>query len=329
MSKGYHIAVVGASGVVGQTIVEVLEEHQVPVSKLQLFASARSAGNTIPFNGEDVVIEELTETSLQAPIQIAIFSAGGETSRKYAPIAAANGVTVIDNSSAFRMDEDKKLIVPEINGKILTAEDKLIANPNCSTIQSVVPLAPIHEKYGIKRIVYNTYQAVSGAGRAGIEDLENNTTNNFPYPIVETVIPQIDVFEENGYTKEEEKMINETHKILGDDSIAITATAVRVPIKTSHAVSINIETEKPFDIDQVREEIAAFPGVIIVDDIKNNRYPLQNEAAGKDEVLVGRIRRDFSLENGLNMFVVADNLRKGAATNSVQIAEKVIELNLV
>lgn len=329
MSKGYHIAVVGASGVVGRTIVEVLEERGVPVSQLQLFASARSAGKTVPFNGEEVVIEELTEESLTAPIQIAIFSAGGETSKKFAPIAAANGIYVIDNSSAFRMDDDKKLIVPEINGKILTTEDKVIANPNCSTIQSVVPIAPIHEKYGIKRIVYNTYQAVSGAGRAGIDDLENNTINNFQYPIRETVIPQIDVFLDNGYTKEEEKMINETHKILNDYDVNVTATCVRVPIKTGHAVSINIETEKPFDVDEVRDEIGALPGVVIVDDIKNNRYPLQNEAEGKDEVFVGRVRRDFSVKNGLNLFVVADNLRKGAATNSVQIAQKLIELGLV
>ncbi len=329
MSKEYHIAVVGASGVVGRTIVEVLEEHQLPIIKLHLFSSARSAGKKISFRGEEVEIEELTEESLQAPIQIAIFSAGGETSKKYAPIAAANGVTVIDNSSAFRMDENKKLIVPEINGKILTTEDKIIANPNCSTIQSVLPIAPIHEHYNIERIIYSTYQAVSGAGQAGIRDLENGTTENFQYPITETVIPQIDVFQDNGYTKEEEKMINETHKILGDNKIGVTATCVRVPIKTSHAVSINIQTEKPFEIEEVRELLAQTPGITVIDDIENNRYPLQNEAAGKDDVFVGRIRRDNTIENGLNLYVVADNLRKGAATNSVQIAEQLIALDLV
>ncbi|MBG9982023.1 aspartate-semialdehyde dehydrogenase [Aerococcaceae bacterium DSM 111020] len=329
MNKEYHIAVVGASGVVGRTIIEVLEEHELPISNLQLFASARSAGKTIPFRGEDIVIEELTEESLQSPIQIAIFSAGGDTSKKYAPIAAANGVTVIDNSSAFRMDENKKLIVPEINGKILTTEDKIIANPNCSTIQSVLPIAVIHDKYSIERIVYSTYQAVSGAGQAGISDLENGTTENFQYPIVETVIPQIDVFQDNGYTKEEEKMINETHKILGDTNIGVTATCVRVPIKTSHAVSINIQTTKSFDIDEIREFLANTPGITVIDDIENNRYPLQHEAAGKDDVFVGRIRRDHSIENGLNLFVVSDNLRKGAATNSVQIAEQLIALDLV
>ncbi|AXY25662.1 aspartate-semialdehyde dehydrogenase [Suicoccus acidiformans] len=329
MSNTYHVAVVGASGVVGRKIVQVLEERDFPVGELSLFSSARSAGQTIPFKGEEITIQELTEDSLKAPIQIAIFSAGGETSKQYAPIAAANGVTVIDNSSAWRMDADKPLVVPEVNPDTLHKEDKIIANPNCSTIQSVVPLKPLHDNYGINRVVYNTYQAVSGAGRAGIEDLENHTTNNFPYAINETVIPQIDVFLEDGYTKEEQKMIDETRKILGEPDLRVTATAVRVPIKTSHGVSINIELAKEFDLDQIREEIGAIPGVIIADDPDNLRYPLQSEAADTDNVYVGRIRRDPSVENGLNLFVVADNLRKGAATNSVQIAETLVERNLV
>ncbi|MGX7106767.1 aspartate-semialdehyde dehydrogenase [Hutsoniella sourekii] len=329
MSKKYNVAVVGASGVVGSTIVKVLEERNFPVAELSLFASKRSAGKTLPFKGQDISIQELTEDSLKSPIEIAIFSAGGETSKHYAPIAAANGVTVIDNSSQWRMDPDKKLVVPEVNPQVLTSDDKIIANPNCSTIQSVVPLKPLIDKYGIKRIVYNTYQAVSGAGKAGIDDLENHTTNNFQYPIHETVIPQIDVFLESGYTKEEQKMIDETHKILGDDSIGITATAVRVPIKTSHGVSINLELKKDFDLDEIRQELAAIPGVIIVDDIANNKYPLQSEAANTDNVYIGRIRRDTSVENGLNLYVVADNLRKGAATNSVQIAETLVKEGLI
>lgn len=329
MSNTYHVAVVGASGLVGRKIVQVLEERQFPVGELSLFASSRSAGKTLQFKGEDVTIQELTEDSLKAPIQIAIFSAGGETSKHYAPIASKNGVTVIDNSSAWRMDEAIPLVVPEVNADVLTKDNKLIANPNCSTIQSVVPLKPLQDKYGIKRVVYSTYQAVSGAGRNGIDDLENGTTNTFPYEINKSVIPQIDVFLDNGNTKEEQKMIDETRKILGQPTLPVTATAVRVPIKTSHGVSINIELEKEFDIDEIRQDIAALDGVIIADNPANLEYPLQSVAEDTDNVYVGRIRRDESVENGLNLFVVADNLRKGAATNSVQIAESLVKRGLV
>ena len=255
MSKKYHVAVVGASGVVGRKVIQVLEERQFPVSELSLFASSRSAGQKISFNGEEITIQELTEDALTAPIHIAIFSAGGETSKHFAPIASSNGITVIDNSSAWRMDKNIPLVVPEVNAGVLSKDDKLIANPNCSTIQSVVPLKPLQENYGIKRVVYSTYQAVSGAGRKGIDDLEQGTTSTFPYEINKTVIPQIDVFLDNGNTKEEQKMIDETRKILGVENLPVSATAVRVPIKTSHGVSINIELEKEFDIKKIREEI--------------------------------------------------------------------------
>lgn len=329
MSTKYNVAVVGASGVVGRKMVQVLEERNFPVGELSLFASSRSAGKTITFKGEEVTIQELTEDSLKAPIQIAIFSAGGETSLHYAPIAAENGIVAIDNSSAWRMETDIPLIVPEVNADVLTKNDKIIANPNCSTIQSVVPLKPLQDKYGIKRVVYSTYQAVSGAGREGIEDLENKTSKKFPYSISENVIPQIDVFLANGNTKEEQKMIDETRKILGINGLPVTATAVRVPIRTSHGVSINIELESEFDIDQIRQEISEIEGVIIADNPDKLEYPLQSVAEDTDNVYVGRIRRDESVENGINIFVVADNLRKGAATNSVQIAEALVKRNLI
>lgn len=329
MSKKYHVAVVGASGVVGRKVIQVLEERQFPVSELSLFASSRSAGQIIPFNGEEITIQELTEDALKAPIQIAIFSAGGETSKHFAPIASSNGITVIDNSSAWRMDKNIPLVVPEVNAGVLSKDDKLIANPNCSTIQSVVPLKPLQVNYGIKRVVYSTYQAVSGAGRKGIDDLEQGTTSTFPYEINKTVIPQIDVFLDNGNTKEEQKMIDETRKILGVENLPVSATAVRVPIKTSHGVSINIELEKEFDIKKIREEIGNIDGVILADNPETLDYPLQSVAEDTDNVYVGRIRRDDSVENGINLFVVADNLRKGAATNSVQIAESLIARGII
>lgn len=328
MNKQYNLAVCGATGVVGRKVIQVLEERDFPIANLSLFASARSAGQTIDFKGEPITIQELTEDSLKAPIQIAIFSAGGDASKHYAPFAADNGVIVIDNSSAWRMDPTVPLVVPEVNPSALENGSKIIANPNCSTIQSVVPLAVL-KPYGIKRVVYSTYQAVSGAGQKGIDDLENHTTNNFPYSINESVIPQIDVFLDNGYTKEEVKMIEETRKILELPELRVTATTVRVPIKNSHGVSINIELEQAFDLEQVKTEFANHSGLVVIDDIKNARYPLQNEANDKDDVFVGRIRRDESLENGLNIWVVADNIRKGAATNSVQIAETLIKNNLV
>lgn len=328
MTHRIHLAIVGASGVVGSKMIEILEERQFPIEKLYLFASKRSAGKTITFNGESIEIQELTEDSLQAPIQIALFAAGGSISEKYAPIAAEKGIYVVDNSSFWRMNPAIDLIVPEINKEQLESPSQIIANPNCSTIQSVLPLSAL-TKYGIKRVVYNTYQAVSGAGQAGIDDLVNHTSNNFPYSINENVIPQIDVFLDNGYTKEENKMIEETRKILGLKDLAVTATAVRVPIHTSHAVSINVELEQAFDLDTIRQELAAVDNIVVVDDPGQLSYPLQSQAAGHDEVLVGRIRRDSSVENGLNLWVVADNLRKGAATNTIQIAEALVKNNLV
>lgn len=328
MSKLYHVAICGATGVVGRKMIEVLEQRQFPVASLRLFASKRSVGTKLLFKGEEIEVEELTETSLRAPIDIALFSAGASTSLKYAPIAAQNGIFVIDNSSAWRMNQDTPLVVPEVNDEVLSSSHKIIANPNCSTIQSVVPLRALLP-YGIKRIVYNTYQAVSGAGKQGITDLVEGTTNCFAYSINDTVIPQIDVFESNGYTKEEMKMINETRKILGNETLKITSTCVRVPIHTSHAVSINVELEQPFDLSTIKQSLSEIDNVIVYDDPSSQKYPLQSLTTGKDEVYIGRIRRDESLENGLNLWVVADNLRKGAATNSIQIAESLIAQHLV
>lgn len=329
--KKYNIAVVGATGMVGRTFLKVLEEKQLPVENYYLFASSRSAGSTIKFMGKDYLIEELTENSFDRDIDIALFSAGGSTSEKFAPIAASKGCIVIDNSSAWRMDPKVPLVVPEVNPDDIKWNNGIIANPNCSTIQAMVALAPLHRKYGIKRIVYSTYQAVSGAGLGGYMDLENGlkgeAPKKFPYPIAGNCLPQIDVFCDNGYTKEEMKMVNETRKILGDDSIKITATTVRVPVFNSHSESINVELKSPFELDDVFELLRNSEGIIVQDDIKNNIYPMAINATGNDETFVGRIRRDDSVENGLNLWVVADNIRKGAASNAVQIAEKIINSN--
>ena len=295
-----------------------------------MMASTKSAGSKITFKGTEYTVEELNEHSFDKPIDIALFSAGGSISEKYAPIAAAHGVTVVDNSSQWRMDPDVPLVVPEVNPDDIDKNNGIIANPNCSTIQVVVPLKPLHEKYKIKRIVYSTYQAVSGSGLKGIEDLKEGLKGNdlckaYPHPIAGNCIPHIDVFMDNGYTKEEMKMINETHKILGDNSIKVTATTVRVPVFDSHSESVNVEFEKPFDLEELKDILRNYPGIVVIDNPANNEYPLAKDAAGKDEVFVGRIRRDFSVENGINMWVVADNIRKGAATNTVQIAEKLVE----
>jgi aspartate-semialdehyde dehydrogenase len=294
-------------------------------------ASAKSAGSKIDFRGREYTVEELTEHSFDKPIDIALFSAGGSTSEKFSPIAAAKGAVVVDNSSAWRMDKNVPLVVPEVNPSEIAKHKGIIANPNCSTIQAVVALKPLYDRYGIKRVVYSTYQAVSGTGLKGIRDLEEGLKGNdiniaYPHAIAGNCLPHIDVFTENGYTKEEMKMINETQKILGDDRIAITATTVRVPVFDSHSESVNAELEKPFDLNEVRELLAGSPGIIVIDDPAKNEYPLARDAAGRDEVFVGRIRRDFSVENGINLWVVADNIRKGAATNAVQIAEKLLEL---
>ncbi|MDO4432223.1 MAG: aspartate-semialdehyde dehydrogenase [Aerococcaceae bacterium] len=325
MSKRYHVAICGASGVVGRRMIEVLLERQFPIESLTLFASKRSAGQSITVAGHDYIIQELTEDALKAPIQIALFSAGGDTSKKFAPIAAERGIYVIDNSSAWRMEADIPLVVPEVNSDTLTGAQHIIANPNCSTIQSVLPLGVLEKNYGIKRVVYTTYQAVSGAGQAGINDLVNQTANNFPHLIHENCIPQIDVFLENGYTKEEWKMIEETRKILNRPDLRVTSTAVRVPILHSHAVSINVELNQPFDLATVRQQFEQADGIIVQDNPSEKLYPLQANATGKNEVFIGRIRRDESVENGLNLWVVADNIRKGAATNTIQIAETLIQ----
>ncbi|MDD6191003.1 MAG: aspartate-semialdehyde dehydrogenase [Firmicutes bacterium] len=331
MKRKPNIAVVGATGVVGTTFLKVLEERNFPFENIYMMASARSAGTTVTFKGKEYVVEELTEHSFDKPIDIALFSAGGGTSAKFAPIAAEHGCIVVDNSSQWRMEKDVPLVVPEVNPQDIGWNKGIIANPNCSTIQAVVALKPLHDKYGIKRVVYSTYQAVSGSGMKGINDLKNGLEGKdeplqkFPHPIAGNCLPHIDVFMENGYTKEEMKMINETHKILGDDSIKVTATTVRVPVFDSHSESINIELNKPFELEDVVELFKNFPGIVVQDDVENNVYPLALDAAGTDEVYIGRIRRDFSVENGLNIWVVADNIRKGAATNAVQIAEKLLE----
>lgn len=329
--KKVNIAVVGATGMVGRTFLKVLEERNFPFDNLYCYASKRSAGGTVTCKGKTYVVEELTEESFDRDIQIALFSAGGDTSKKFAPIAASKGVIVVDNSSAWRMDPDVPLVVPEVNPEAILNHKNIIANPNCSTIQAVVALKPLHDAYGIKRIVYSTYQAVSGSGVKGITDLEEGLKGNhlmgcYPHPIAGNCIPQIDVFTENGYTKEEMKMILETQKIMGDDSLRITATTVRVPIFVSHSESINVEFNKPFELAELKAILSNSPGLIVKDDPENSVYPLAADAAGTDEVYVGRIRRDFSLDSGVNLWVVADNVRKGAASNAIQIAEKLIEM---
>ena len=321
----YNIAIVGASGLVGGTFLKVLEERDLPIKNLYLCASARSAGKEVVFKGKTLVIEELTENSFDREIDIALFSAGGDISKKFAPIASEKGVIVVDNSSAWRMDENVPLVVPEVNPEDIFKNNGIIANPNCSTIQSVVPLKIIDELYGIKRVVYSTYQAVSGSGIKGIEDLQRGLKGEepktYPHPIVNNCLPHIDSFLENGYTKEEEKMINETRKILNKKNLPITATCVRVPVLNGHSISINVELEREANLEELKVKFRETKGIVLEDDVKNNRYPLATEANGTDEVYVGRLRKDFSIEKGLNLWVVADNIRKGAATNAVQIAE--------
>ena len=330
MNKKPNLAIVGATGLVGSTFLKVLEERNFPFENLYMMSSAKSAGSIISFQGKDYVVEELTEKSFDKPIDIALFSAGGSTSEKFAPIAASKGVIVIDNSSAWRMNKDVPLVVPEVNPEDIKWNNGIIANPNCSTIQAVVPLKLLLDKYGIKRIVYSTYQAVSGSGLKGINDLKEGLKGNdikqaYPHAIAGNCLPQIDVFLENGYTKEEIKMIEETKKILGDDSLKITATTVRVPVFDCHSESINIELKTPFEIEDIKSLLANAPGIILLDEPEKSIYPLARDAAGRDEVFVGRVRRDFSVENGINLWVVADNIRKGAATNAVQIAEEIIK----
>ena len=307
---------------VGRKFLQVLAERQLPIDKFFVFASKKSAGKEIEFMGKKYTVEELTETSFDGRgIDIALFSAGGGTSLKYAPCAARAGVLVIDNSSAWRMDKDIPLVVPEVNYEDIPKNHGIIANPNCSTIQAVVALKPLHDAYKIKRVVYST-------GLGGYMDLENGvkgeTPQKFPYPIFGNCLPQIDDFLDNGYTKEEMKMVNETQKILHDDSVRVTATTVRVPVYYGHSESINVEFEKPFDLDELKQLLKNSPGIVVVDDPANKKYPMAIDAENRDEVFVGRIRRDYTVESGVNLWVVADNIRKGAATNAVQIAEWII-----
>lgn len=326
--KKVNLAVVGATGMVGRTFLKVLEERQLPIDNFYVMASSRSAGSKLTFNGKEYTVEELNEHSFDKPIDIALFSAGGSTSAKFAPIAAEHGCIVIDNSAQWRMDPEVPLVVPEVNPEDISWNKGIIANPNCSTIQAMVALKPLDDKYKIKRVVYSTYQAVSGAGLGGWKDLEDGlkgeAPKKFPHPIANNCLPHIDVFMDNGYTKEEMKMIWETRKILHNEDMKVTATTVRVPVFDSHSESINIEFESPFDLNELKETLKNAEGIIIQDEPDKNLYPLALNAAGHDEVYIGRIRRDESVENGVNLWVVADNIRKGAATNAVQIAEKII-----
>ena len=327
------VAVVGVTGVVGTVLLKLLEEREFPVSEIIPVASEKSVGNKIIFKGQDCNIVSLDDAVNMKP-DIALFSAGGSISLEWAPKFAKEGTRVVDNSSAWRMDSTKKLIVSEVNSKVLTKEDFIIANPNCSTMQMLVVLAPLHKKYKIKRLVISTYQSVSGTGKNAIDQLEGerndvNSSKVYPYSIDQNLLPHCDVFEKDGYTKEENKLINETRKILNDNSIQITSTAVRVPIEICHGESVNIEFEKDFEIEDIFEILSDSPGLVVEDDPDNNKYPMPINSANKDEVFVGRIRRDFSIKSGINLWIVADNLRKGAATNTIQIAEKLIELKIV
>ncbi len=322
--KNYKLALVGATGVVGRTALEVLNEFDLPIQEYVFLASKKSAGNKINFKGKEYIIQELTENSFDNGIDYAIFSAGGDTAKHFAPIASQKGCIVIDNSSAFRMEDDVPLVVPEVNPDDALNHHGIIANPNCSTIQAVVPLKIMNDICPIKRIVYSTYQAVSGAGKQALDDLRNNTCHKFPHPINNNCLPHIDVFLENGYTKEEMKMINETRKILHKPNLKITATTVRVPVENSHSESINVEFEQDFDINEIIFKLKSAKGIIVQDDLQQNIYPIATHANGHNEVFVGRIRRDNSVPYGLNFWCVADNIRKGAATNAVQILDWLI-----
>lgn len=327
------VAVVGATGMVGNVMLKVLEERGFPITELIPVASGRSMGKSVGFEGKEFPVVSLEEAIARKP-QLALFSAGGNVSLEFAPKFAEVGAVVIDNSSAWRMDSTKKLIVPEINAKILTKEDRIIANPNCSTIQMVMVLNPLHQKYKIKRVIVSTYQSVTGTGKAAVDQLEAEIKEQYcervyPYQIFKNALPQCDVFSEDDYTKEEIKLMNEPKKIMGDAGIKITATAVRVPVQGGHSESVNIEFENDFDLQEVKSILANTSGVIVQDDVENNEYPMPFYSEGKDEVFVGRIRRDKTQPNTLNCWIVADNLRKGAATNAVQIAEYLVANKLV
>ena len=322
------VAVVGATGMVGNVMLQLLEERQFPLTELIPVASERSVGKMIPFKGKEYPVVSL-QTAVDMKADIALFSAGGSTSLEWAPKFAEAGTTVIDNSSAWRMDPDKKLIIPEINAHLLTSEDKIIANPNCSTIQMLVALAPLQSTYGIERLVISTYQSITGTGVAAVQQLENEYEGKkgdmaYPYPIHRNALPHCDVFQDNGYTKEEMKLVNETHKILGDDTIGITATAIRIPVVGGHSESVNVQLKGESSVAEIQRLLSEADGVIVQDNPETNTYPMPLYAHGKDEVFVGRIRQDFSQNNTFNLWIVADNLRKGAATNAIQIAEYLI-----
>lgn len=330
-----RIAVVGATGLVGGVIRKILSERDFPVTEFIPVASERSVGKRIDYNGREFPVVSMAQAISLRP-DIALFSAGGSTSKKWAPEFAKAGTYVIDNSSAWRMDPSKKLIVPEINGDSITHEDKIIANPNCSTIQMVIALAPLHTKYGIKRLVISTYQSFTGTGMKAVRQYEserdgvdNKDDSAYPHQIFENCLPHCDVFFENGYTREELKLVNETRKILNDQNVQITATAVRVPVYGGHSESVNVELKSDFDIQEIKELLHRSKGVVVMDDVMNNVYPTPLYAKNKDEVFVGRIRRDDSLENALNLWIVSDNLRKGAGTNAVQIAEHLLKKGIL
>ncbi len=331
--KKYNVAIVGATGLVGQTFLKVLKERNFPVEKLYLYASAKSAGKTVNFVGKDYTVIELKDENIKDDIDVALFSAGGDMSKEYAPKFKAKGAIVVDNSSAWRMEKDIPLVVPEANPEALDGHNGIIANPNCSTIQVMPVLKVLADKYGLKRVIYSTYQAVAGSGQKGIDDLEANLkgepSKNYPHQIAFNLLPHIDSFLDNGYTKEEMKMVEETRKILGLPDLKVTATCVRVPVKMGHAVSVNVELEKSFDLKDVFKAFEEKEGVVVKDDVSKNVYPMPIEAEDTDEVYVGRIRRDESVENGLNLWVVADNIRKGAATNTIQIAETLIKKGVI
>lgn len=330
----YNIAVAGATGAVGRKMLEILEERGFPVGSLKVLASAKSAGKTLTFKGSPVTVEELKENSFEG-VDIALFSAGSDASRHFGPLAVKSGCIVIDNSSAFRMEENIPLVVPEVNPEAIGSDPGIIANPNCSTIQMVVALKPIHDHFKIKRVVVSTYQSVSGSGQKAIDELEDQTKkllngktvspNVYPHQIAFNCVPHIDIFLDNGYTKEEMKMVNETRKILGDSSILVSPTTVRVPVFYSHSESVNVETEKPMSAREVRELLSGAVGVQVVDNPEDCEYPLAIDATDRDEVFVGRIRDDISCKNAINFWVVSDNLRKGAALNAVQIAEYLVQ----
>lgn len=326
----YNIAIVGATGNVGRKFLEILEERNFPVKNLYLFASKRSEGSTLPFNGKDYLVEETCEKNIKdKKIDYALFSAGGDASKEFAPVFVQYGAVVIDNSSTWRMNPEVPLVVPEVNPEDIKLHKGIIANPNCSTIQAMPIMKALNDKYGIKRIVYSTYQAVSGAGVQGIKDLEDGVKGiapkKFPYPIAGNVLPHIDIFLEDGYTKEEEKMIEETRKILHTPDLRVTATTARVAVLNSHSESVNVELNSEFDIKDIFELLGNTEGVTVYDNIKELKYPTALDVTGKDDVYVGRIRRDFSVDNGLNLWIVGDNIRKGAALNAVQIAEIMIK----